>query len=296
MAATTTSKELLDGLLEAEHHAEDIIAVAKKNRLAKLKQAKGEAEEELGPFRQEQERKFRAEAAAKATAGDMKLLDDATRVEIEKVQRDYASNKDGAIAFIVGAVLDVSCGLSTTQKQALTAEADAGSALPPPSRQPAPPPLSQQNDARLKEILSASRVKLVMKQNVQKQDRSPGTPSGDEFEARLDLNETIDFKTQHHGDEVNPEFKDEPKAKAILKDVAGILKLYPDAVLRIEGHTATPDSKMDQWAHKLAEGRADIVRDTIVSFGVPIGRLRTCGLPGKFGTGKHDTILKVISF
>merc|ERR1712217_674490 len=116
------------------------------------------------------------------------------------------------------------------------------------------------------------------------------------FEAKLHLKEPIDFKPVHHGDTPTAEFKDDSKAKSVLSDVAAVLKIYPKAILLIEGHTATPPEKMDKWAHDLSQARAEKVKSTIVSFSIDASRLNTIGLPGNLGSGKHDTVLKITSF
>eukprot|EP00421_Protoceratium_reticulatum_P020109 CAMPEP_0168382328 /NCGR_PEP_ID=MMETSP0228-20121227/13339_1 /TAXON_ID=133427 /ORGANISM="Protoceratium reticulatum, Strain CCCM 535 (=CCMP 1889)" /LENGTH=64 /DNA_ID=CAMNT_0008395461 /DNA_START=64 /DNA_END=255 /DNA_ORIENTATION=+ len=60
-AGGTKSQELIQQLLQAEKQGEDLIQTAKKNRLAKLRQAKEKAEEDLKAFREEQELKFQKE-------------------------------------------------------------------------------------------------------------------------------------------------------------------------------------------------------------------------------------------
>lgn len=279
MAAPIKSQELIDQLLHAEKEAEGIISTAKKNRLNKLRQAKGDADEDVKAFYKEAEAKFQAETLASTQADQTSNLNEVTKREIEKVQKDYETNKGKAIDFIVNAVMDVSIGLSTTQKQALNAGG--------------PPALSTDAEARLKKVLAGNRVAIVTRSL-----STLGKAEEEQYEAKLDLKEKIEFKAVHHGDnlETHCAYSHEDKSKHILGDVAEILKLYPKAMLTIEGHTATPDEKMDQWAQDLAQSRADKVKDTIVSFGIESGRLSTRGCPGNRGSGKHETVLKVTSF
>merc|ERR1719291_492234 len=113
------SQELIQQLLQAEKQAEELIATAKKNRIAKLRQAKEKAEEDLKSFREEQEAKFQQETGSKSKADPAAELKDATKKEIDMVQQDYTSNKAKTIKYVVEKVLDVPIGLTATQKQAL---------------------------------------------------------------------------------------------------------------------------------------------------------------------------------
>mmetsp|Transcript_99031 Transcript_99031/g.280492 ORF Transcript_99031/g.280492 Transcript_99031/m.280492 type:complete len:127 (+) Transcript_99031:82-462(+) len=118
-AGGTKSQELIQQLLQAEKQGEDLIQTAKKNRLAKLRQAKEKAEEDLKAFREEQEAKFQKETGSKAAADPAAELKGATKAEIAAVNEDYESNKAKTIQYIVGKVLDVPTELTSTQKQAL---------------------------------------------------------------------------------------------------------------------------------------------------------------------------------
>merc|ERR1719246_316486 len=111
---------------------------------------------------------------------------------------------------------------------------------PEPSAPAVQPVVSAENDAKLKDVFGSNRVELVMTQE-----------GGKEFVGSLVLKEQIDFKGVHHGDKAVPKSKEEKKAMAILGDVADILNIYDTATLIVEGHTATPPEKMDQWAHDL---------------------------------------------
>merc|ERR1712048_1182094 len=102
-----------------EKQAEELIATAKKNRLAKLKQAKDAAEEDLKDFREKEESKFQKEVGSKAAADPAEDLKNATKTEIDVVQKDYQANKARTIDYIVKKVLEVPIGLTATQKQAL---------------------------------------------------------------------------------------------------------------------------------------------------------------------------------
>mmetsp|Transcript_85071 Transcript_85071/g.275461 ORF Transcript_85071/g.275461 Transcript_85071/m.275461 type:complete len:127 (+) Transcript_85071:64-444(+) len=113
------SQELIQQLLQAEKQGEELIATAKKNRLAKLRQAKEKAEEDLKAFREEQELKFQRETGTKAAADPAAELKESTEAECNMVKQDYQANKAKTIEYISSKVLDVSIGLTATQKQAL---------------------------------------------------------------------------------------------------------------------------------------------------------------------------------
>mmetsp|Transcript_58730 Transcript_58730/g.191557 ORF Transcript_58730/g.191557 Transcript_58730/m.191557 type:complete len:123 (-) Transcript_58730:271-639(-) len=113
------SQELIQQLLQAEKEAEALIATAKKNRLAKLKQAKDKAEDDLKAFREEQEQKFQKEMGTKAAADPSAELKGATEEEIRLVKQDYETNKKRTVEYVVSKVLDVTTELTDTQKQAL---------------------------------------------------------------------------------------------------------------------------------------------------------------------------------
>merc|ERR1712187_357766 len=107
------------GLLQAEKQGEELIAKAKTNRLAKLRQAKEKAEEDLKAFKDEQEAKFQKETAGKAGADPAAELKDSTQAEIQAVTKDYEANKAKTIQYVVSKVLDVKIELNETQRQAL---------------------------------------------------------------------------------------------------------------------------------------------------------------------------------
>merc|ERR1711972_210362 len=117
--AANKSQELIQQLLQAEKQGEELIATAKKNRLAKLRQAKEKAEEDLKAFREEQEAKFQKETGSKAAADPAAELKDSTKKGIDMVMKDYEANKAKTIQYVVSKVLDVKIELNATQKQAL---------------------------------------------------------------------------------------------------------------------------------------------------------------------------------
>merc|ERR1712054_655944 len=115
------SKQLIETLLKAEKQAEELIATAKKNRLAKLREAKSAADEELKEFRAKEEAAFQNSVGAKANQDPAADLKATTEKELAMVQQDYNNNKAKTIQYVVSKVLDVPIALTSTQKQALSA-------------------------------------------------------------------------------------------------------------------------------------------------------------------------------
>jgi len=114
--------------------------------------------------------------------------------------------------------------------------------------------------------------------------------------ASLALQTPLAFRGVPHDGSTVAFFEDEQMAIAQLTDAAQILRIYHGVVVSIEGHTATPDSKLDPWAHELAQNRAERVKDVLISLGVEEGRLKTIGLPGRLGSSKHDTVMKIVGY
>jgi len=193
---------------------------------------------------------------------------------------------------------------TTTASSIADSPKKADPVLPEPSRMralPAPvkkepevkkvPKLSEESHTKLKDILAGGRVALLADGGSHSADNA-----AEVREFQLKLNSTISFKKIHHGQNPDAIFSDEKSATAMLKDVAGIMEVYPTATVEIEGHTATPDDKMDSWAQTLADNRARKVKSTIEEFGVPSHRLLAAGMPGHLGDGHNDVKLKVVKF
>lgn len=67
-----------------------------------------------------------------------------------------------------------------------------------------------------------------------------------------------------------------PAAKANLKQMADIMKKYPEDVLTVKGYT--DDTGSSQINEKLSKNRAEAVRTTLVSNGIPSGTIVAQGL------------------
>lgn len=116
--ATPPSGSYLQQVLQAEQTAEDTIARARRSRLEKMKSVRATAEEELKVFREEEERKF-AGFCQKFAEDPTTRLRLATRRELKEVHADYLRNKEEAVEFVVGKVLEVPLVLSEAQRRAL---------------------------------------------------------------------------------------------------------------------------------------------------------------------------------
>jgi len=149
------------------------------------------------------------------------------------------------------------------------------------------PGMTSEKEQQLEKIFSSGRVKLVMNKDKK---------SDSDEAAKIVLTEHIEFKPVHHGDNPAAHFKQADKAKKIITDVAGVMKTFEKATMIIEGHTATAPDKMDQWAHDLANNRAEKVKAALVDLGIEPARLQSLGLPGNKGSGKVDTVFKISSF
>ncbi|CAE8653555.1 unnamed protein product [Polarella glacialis] len=114
-----SSTELIQQLLQAEKQAEEVVSAAKKSRLAKLRQAKEKAEEEIKDFKAKEEAKFQKDFGVKATTDPADALKESTKAEIAGVMNDFATHKARTIQYIVGKVMEVQVTLTSTQIQAL---------------------------------------------------------------------------------------------------------------------------------------------------------------------------------
>merc|ERR1719282_1206762 len=151
--------------------------------------------------------------------------------------------------------------------------------------------LSGHHEKQLTHVLEQNRVELIWSSDATNFDKDAEIPA---HEAQVSVRVPIAFSTVLHSNPPVPYFSDEDHAMQVLGDVTEILKIFHTAKLLIEGHMATPPEKIDKWAHELARNRAEIVKATIVSFGIEANRISTSGLPGNFGNNRHDVVLKII--
>jgi len=113
---------------------------------------------------------------------------------------------------------------------------------------------------------------------------------------QLHLNSEIGFKAVLRSETPYTEFEDERTAMEVLKDVAEVMNIYEMATVLVEGHTATPPDKMDDWAFDLASSRADFIKSRLESLCIDPHRVTTVGLPGYRGCGNPAIKFKILSY
>jgi len=113
---------------------------------------------------------------------------------------------------------------------------------------------------------------------------------------QLHLNSEIGFKAVFRSEVPHTSFEDELAAMEVLRDVAEVMNVYCKATVLVEGHTATPPDKMDDWAHARANDRASFIKSKLEYLGIDAHRVTTVGLPGYLGCGKPSIKFKIISY
>lgn len=132
------SAVLLARLNTAESQANTIIEDAKKYRKALLNKARAAAAEELQAFSESQERQYQASIGSTKDEDTTKELETKTSDELAMVETDFNRNKDKTVGYVVEKVLDVPLALTSTQRQALIAEASRPAPAAPAKAAPKP--------------------------------------------------------------------------------------------------------------------------------------------------------------
>jgi len=113
---------------------------------------------------------------------------------------------------------------------------------------------------------------------------------------QLHLNSEMGFKAVLRSETPYTEFEDEQVSMEILKDVAEVMNIFSKATVLVEGHTATPQDKMDDWAFERANNRSSFIKSRLESLGIDPHRVTTVGLPGYLGCGKPAIKFKILSY
>jgi len=158
------------------------------------------------------------------------------------------------------------------------------------------PVLTKSDKDKLKEILVRGNVILVFTDLNGKEVPYDAEDMPDLSEAALRLKKPIDFQRVHHGKTPAAIYDDVSAAMHVIGDVHEVLNIYSTATVVVEGHTATPEKKMDSWSQDLADNRAKKVVDTLKGLGTQSKRLTAKGRPGKSGDGHADVVIQITGF
>jgi len=113
-------------------------------------------------------------------------------------------------------------------------------------------------------------------------------------EKKLILKSGLSFKVDVGRNVVRADFENDVKAIQVLADAAEILKLFPSAVLMIEGHTSTPVEDLDTFWNEVAYARAERVKTELVFLGVEEYRMMAIGLPGPLGSNQDKVVITFV--
>mmetsp|Transcript_44661 Transcript_44661/g.51398 ORF Transcript_44661/g.51398 Transcript_44661/m.51398 type:complete len:120 (+) Transcript_44661:60-419(+) len=113
MASSDSVKRLID----AEAQASSIIEKAKKDRVARLKEAKFEAEQEIANFRTSQQEEFERYTNSKGQHEDeVADLEKKTATELEEINANLSANKDQVLKMLIDRVLKVNLEVPDVMK------------------------------------------------------------------------------------------------------------------------------------------------------------------------------------
>eukprot|EP00928_Gymnodinium_smaydae_P063304 TRINITY_DN46933_c0_g1_i1.p1 TRINITY_DN46933_c0_g1~~TRINITY_DN46933_c0_g1_i1.p1 ORF type:complete len:479 (-),score=115.97 TRINITY_DN46933_c0_g1_i1:88-1524(-) len=112
----------------------------------------------------------------------------------------------------------------------------------------------------------------------------------DSFTRELRLKKGIEF------DSDPLRFKNDAEVQATLKDAAEVMKTLSTTVWCIEGHSEQRFGKLERGAHEVSLGHAELVKKSLIAFGIDAGRLQTLGLPGNKGNNKEGIVLRITSY
>jgi len=158
------------------------------------------------------------------------------------------------------------------------------------------PVLSKSEKDKLAQILARGNVILVFTDLDGKEVPYDAEDMPDLSEAVLKLKKPIDFQRIHHGTSPVAIYDNVSAANLVIGDVHKVLQIYSTATVVVEGHTATPEKKMDSWSQDLADNRAKRVVDSLKSLGTHSKRLTAEGRPGKSGDGHADVVIQITGF
>lgn len=158
---------------------------------------------------------------------------------------------------------------------------------PPPSVRD-PPVLGADKDAKLKAVLAKNNVSLDLPAREIRPKDQIAFEEPDEKGGSSSSRPVARFSSAEGGRSGD--------AMEILKDVAAIMAIYDTAILCVEGHTEERPGQGEKQAMQLAQSKADLVKSSLVSFGVRSENVAAVGLPGNLGSKKNGVALRITSF
>eukprot|EP00276_Gloeochaete_wittrockiana_P010691 CAMPEP_0184643520 /NCGR_PEP_ID=MMETSP0308-20130426/372_1 /TAXON_ID=38269 /ORGANISM="Gloeochaete witrockiana, Strain SAG 46.84" /LENGTH=118 /DNA_ID=CAMNT_0027071511 /DNA_START=25 /DNA_END=381 /DNA_ORIENTATION=+ len=116
--ADSDAQKGIQALLAAEQDASEVVAKARRNRAARVKQAADEAQSEIRSYKLQREEQFIKYASEHMGAkGDRsKQLDGQTATMITKIKSDVSSKKNDVIKMLIDYVIDVDLTLPAPSK------------------------------------------------------------------------------------------------------------------------------------------------------------------------------------
>ncbi|ACL06954.1 OmpA/MotB domain protein [Desulfatibacillum aliphaticivorans] len=79
----------------------------------------------------------------------------------------------------------------------------------------------------------------------------------------------------------------QPAAQGTLRDIAQVMVKYPDTQIMVKGHTDSTGG--EEYNQQLSERRANVVKNILISYGVPAHRITAIGLGEVMPIASNDT-------
>lgn len=114
-------------------------------------------------------------------------------------------------------------------------------------------------------------------------------------DGELEFVPTLEFMPKKPSEEPVASWKSDGIAEAAIADAAEVLSSLSGIEGTVESHTKTGKGAPAFW-DRLTVNRADLVKESLESRGVPKGVLRASGLPGQEGLNKSSIRIKLAIF
>lgn len=106
------------------------------------------------------------------------------------------------------------------------------------------------------------------------------------------MKDKISFEPPEYDRDTTARFAHEEKVLVAIQDAAEALLIFDQAEVRIEAHL--PAVRLDDYVYEITDNRAELVKETLVSFGVPDHRIFAAGAPGNLGTNRSEVFFKIL--